>query len=310
VRWAGIDIGGTKCLGVVVDDGGAIVTEERRPTPRGGAAVLEVLAAVADDLGPWDALGIGAAGLVTRDGVLRAAPNLPGVFELAVRERLTDLARGPVVVANDAACATLAEWQVGAARGADDVVLVALGTGIGGGQVVDGRLQLGANGFAGEPGHMVVEHDGPPCVCGRRGCWERYASGPGLARQARDAAEGGRLDAVVALAGGDPEAVRGEHVIGAAREGDAGARQVIDDFGWWVALGLVNLTNMFDPEVVVIGGGLAEAADLLMPPVRRHFGDLLYAPTHRAHPRLEPAQLGERAGAIGAALLARGSVTA
>jgi glucokinase len=308
VRWAGIDIGGTKCLGVVVDDDGGIVAEARRPTPRGESAVIDVLAAVADDLGPWDGLGVGAAGLVTVDGVLRAAPNLPGLRELPVRDRLAERVPGPVVVGNDATCATLAEWRIGAAAGADDVVFVALGTGIGGGHVCSGVLQHGANGFAGEVGHMVVDPDGPPCVCGRRGCWERYASGSGLVRQARDAAEGGRLERVVDLAGGDPEAVRGEHVVAAAREGDDAAMAVVDGFAWWVAVGIVNLTNLLDPGVVVLGGGLIEEADLLMPPVRRHFATLLYAPEHRPHPRLEPAALGERAGAVGAALLAR-SVT-
>jgi glucokinase len=183
--------------------------------------------------------------------------------------------------------------------------MVTLGTGIGGGAVVGGQLQLGANGFAGEPGHMVVDPNGPPCVCGRRGCWERYASGTGLSRLAREAAESDRLSRVVELADGDPEAVRGEHVLAACREGNPEARAVMDAFGWWVALGLVNLANLFDPEVVVVGGGLAAAGAFLIDPVRRHFPELLYAPEHRRHPRLELAVLGDQAGAIGAALLTR-----
>jgi glucokinase len=150
---------------------------------------------------------------------------------------------------------------------------------------------------------MVVDPDGPPCPCGRRGCWERYASGSGLARLAREAAVGKRISRVVELAGGDPEYVRGEHVQAAAREGDADALAVIDLFGRWVALGLVNLTNVLDPELFVLGGGLAASADLYLDPIQKWFTELLYAPHLRPHPRLAFAELGERAGAVGAALL-------
>ena len=151
---------------------------------------------------------------------------------------------------------------------------------------------------------MVVDPNGPPCVCGRRGCWERYASGSGLARLRRDATFGGRAAAVVEAAGGDPEAVRGEHVTDAAHAGDPGARQIVEDFAWWVGLGLANLTNLFDPEVIVLGGGLTEEADLLLEPISRLYEGLLYAPAHRPRPRLVPAVLGEHAGALGAALIA------
>src|SRR5207248_1383416 len=150
---------------------------------------------------------------------------------------------------NDATCATWGERQMGAARGRDDVAVVTLGTGIGGGFVLGGRLYRGANGFAGEVGHMIVDPKGPPCPCGRRGCWERFASGSGLARLAREAAESGRGHRLVELAGGDVEAVRGEHVTRAAAEGDAEAIQVFRDFGWWAALGIANLVNTLDPEV-------------------------------------------------------------
>lgn len=303
-RCGGIDLGGTKALGVVLDSNGLVEVETRLPTPRGTEQVLSTLADLADQLGPLDALGIGAAGLVNRAGVLRSAPNLRVERELPIGPVLAERLAIPVAVANDATCATAAEWRLGAGQGHDDVQLVTLGTGIGGGAVVSGRLQRGVNGFAGEPGHMVVDPDGPPCVCGKRGCWERYASGSGLARLAREAAVGGRLSRVVALAGGDPELVRGEHVQMAAREGDADATAVMDAFAWWVALGLVNLTNIADPSLLVLGGGLVAAADLLLGPVRRHYGELLYAAEHRTHPAIVPAGLGERAGAIGAALLA------
>lgn len=297
-RSAGIDVGGTKFLGVVIDDRGEVLVEMRRPTPVGGDELISGLIEFAKDLAVheavdtigsrspargYDTLGIGVPGLVTRDGVLRAAPNLTRSFEVPVGPLLSQALGYAVAVDNDATSAALAEWQHGAARGHDDVVLVTLGTGIGGGLVMGGRLQRGANGFAGEIGHMVVQPDGPLCPCGRRGCWERFASGRGLQM----------------LAGGR----RGEDVVDGARAGDREMLVVIDEFARWVALGLVNLTNVLDPSCIVLGGGLSSAQDLLLAPIAREFAALLYSPEHRAHPVLRFAQLGERAGAIGAALL-------
>lgn len=282
--------------------------EQRRPTPRGPGslpALIQTLAELSASLGGGDLLGVGVPGLVTRSGVLRAAPNLDGVADFDVAGLLGDAVGHPVAVSNDATCAALAEHTSGAGTGFDDMVLVTLGTGIGGGLVLDGRLQRGAHGFTGEYGHMVVDPDGPPCPCGRRGCWERYASGSGLARLAREAATGRRADRVLALAGGDPDAVRGEMVQQAAREGDAGALAVIDEFGRWVALGLVNLTNALDPGAFVLGGGLAAGADLYLDPIKRWFADLLYQPELRPLPEVRFARWGEQAGAVGAALLAR-----
>jgi len=306
VRTVGIDVGGTKCLGVALDEHGDVVAEARRLTPRGDGSLpelIETLAELATDLGPYDELGVGVPGLVTHDGVLRAAPNLDGVADFDVAGLLGERLGRSVFVDNDATCAAVSEWQFGAGRGSSDMVLVTLGTGIGGGLVAGGRLQRGSNGFAGEYGHMVVDPAGPPCPCGRRGCWERYASGSGLARLAREAAVGRRVNRVIEIAGGDPEAVRGEMVQQAAREGDADALAVIDDFGRWVALGLVNLTNVLDPDRFVLGGGLAAGADLYIDPIRRWFGELIYQPELRPMPEVAFARWNERAGAVGAALL-------
>lgn len=302
-RRAGIDVGGTKCLAVVLDDDGHVVGEWRRPTPHGAPAIIDTLAALVADIGGVDSLGVGVPGLVTRNGVLRAAPNLVGIADFAVGALLSERLGLDVAVDNDATCAAVAEWQVGAGRGCSDVVMVTLGTGIGGGVVAGGRLVRGVNGFAGEIGHMVVDPDGPPCPCGRRGCWERYASGSGLAALARAAAVGGRLERVVELSGGDPEAVRGEDVRAAAEEGEPAALAVIDDFARWVAIGLVSLTNALDPEAFVLGGGLAASPQVYLGPIASWFHELLYAPELRPHPRLVFAELGARAGAVGAALL-------
>lgn len=303
-RRLGIDVGGTKCLGVILDGQGEVIEEQRRPTPKGPDAIIATLAELARAMGPWDSIGIGVPGLVTRTGVLRAAPNLVDITNFEAGALLSAELATTVFVDNDGTCAAAAEWKVGAARGIDDFVMVTLGTGIGGGVVAGGALIRGANGFTGEIGHMVVDPDGPPCPCGRRGCWERYASGSGLGRLAREAAVGRRLERVVMLAGGDAEKVRGEDVQAAAREGDTDALQVVDHFGRWVALGLVNLANILDPAAFVLGGGLAASADLYLGPIQKWFTQLLYAPHLRPHPTLVFARLGERAGAVGAALLA------
>ena len=309
----GIDVGGTKCLGIVLDGTGTVIAEHRLPTPRSGdelvAAVGELavtLREIASLTRP--AVGVGAPGLVDRHGSLRYAPNLAGVTELPIAATLRTgpLARHEVVVANDATCATWAEVTLGAAAGASDVVVATIGTGIGGGVVLDGRLVGGSHGFAGEIGHMVVDPSGPRCPCGQQGCWERYASGSGLGRMAREAAHAGLARRVVDLAGGDPEAVRGEHVTAAAAEGDVEARAVMGRFAWWLALGLANLSAVLDPDVFVLGGGLVEAGAVLMEPVREQFTALLEGAAHRPCVSIVAAHLGERAGAIGAALLARG----
>ena len=302
----GIDLGGTKCLGVAVE-AGEIVAEHRVATPSGDQAVLAALGEVAEVLGkevPLEAVGVGAAGLVDRNGVLRFAPNLDVSPGLAVRSLLEERLRLPVSVDNDATCAAWGERELGAARGFDDVILVTLGTGIGGGVVAGGTVYRGANGFAGEIGHIGVHPDGPECPCGQQGCWERYASGSGLAHLAREAAAVEAATRVVELAGGAAEDVRGEHVTLALAEGDPEAAAILERFAWWVALGLAGLANIFDPEAFVLGGGLVSAGDVLLGPTRAAFRDLLVGTEWRPEVVIVAAELGERAGAIGAACLA------
>jgi glucokinase len=302
----GVDIGGTKILALQLDRDNGIVSEVRAATPARGDEVLEAVAGVITGLGPVEAVGVGAPGLVDRDGVLRFAPNLPHVVGLPLRAGLEERFPGvAVVVDNDATCAGWAERVLGAGQGSPDVLMVTLGTGIGGGLIAGGQLVRGGNGFAGEIGHMVVEAHGPPCPCGKQGCWERFASGSGLGRLGREAAEAGAAPGLVERAGGDPVAVRGEHVTAAAAAGDAGALAVVDKFAWWVALGLANLANIFDPECIVLGGGLTVSGGLFLEPVREAFLDLVEAATYRPAIRIVLAELGEQAGAVGAAMLAR-----
>ena len=307
MRTVGVDLGGTKCLAVALE-GGSVVAEHRVPTPAGETAVLDALAEVATAVGAGAGVevrgvGVGVPGLVDRAGVLRVAPNLPGVFDLPIQAELEARLGVPVRVDNDATCAAWGERQVGAARGYDDVILATLGTGIGGGIVAGGVLMRGANGFAGEIGHMVVDPNGPPCPCGQRGCWERFASGGGLGRLGQQAAAEGRATRILALAGGDPALIHGEHITVAAAEGDAEAQAVFVELARWVALGLVNLANAFDPRAFVLGGGLIEAGELLLGPVRTAFAGLLSSAAHRPPIDIVAATLGEHAGAIGAACL-------
>lgn len=302
-RRAGIDVGGTKCLGVVLDEHHRVVVEQQVSTPKGADQVIDAVVGLAESLGEYDTLGVGVPGLVTRNGVLRAAPNLFDVQELDVGALVGDRLGRRIEVDNDATCAAVAEWRIGAARTLDDFVMVTLGTGIGGGIVAGGRLVRGANGFCGEIGHMVVDPDGPPCPCGGHGCWERFASGSGLGWLGRRAVADGRMARAVELAGGDASKVRGEEVRAAALEGDHDALGVVDEFAKWVALGLVNITNLIDPKAFVLGGGLAASPELYLPPVQRWFGRLLYSPHLRPHPELRFAELGPQAGAVGAALL-------
>jgi len=302
----GVDLGGTKCLGVVLD-AGEIVAEHRVPTPEGDDAVVSALAGVVETLReatPFDAVGVGAPGLVDREGVLHFAPNLTVSPGLALRSVLEERLGLSVSVDNDATCAAWGERQWGAARGFDHVVMATLGTGIGGGIVADGQVYRGANGFAGEIGHMGVHPEGPDCRCGQQGCWERYASGGGLGRLARDAASAGSATRVVELAGGDGQEVRGEHVTRAVAEGDPEAIEIMDRFAGWVALGLADLANIFDPQVLVLGGGLVTAGEALLAPVRRAFRELLAGAEWRPEVKIVTAELGAHAGAIGAADLA------
>jgi glucokinase len=302
-RRVGIDVGGTKCHGVVLAADGAVLDDVRVSTPAGHDGIIAALCEVAQRLAPFDTIGLGVPGLITRDGVIKASPNLVNVRDFPVGRLLGERLGVTVHVDNDATCATVAEWRAGAARGVDDFVMVTLGTGIGGGVVANGRLVRGTNGFAGEFGHMMVQSDGLHCPCGRRGCWERYASGSALAWLAREAVAAGQAASIVQLAG-DSAAIRGEHVQQAALAGDDDALGVIDTFADWVAIGLASLTNAFDPAMVVIGGGLATSADLLSGPITQRFGEHLYAPELRPHPRLTFAHHHHLAGAVGAALLA------
>ena len=308
----GIDVGGTKSLGVLVDADGEILHMTRRPTRRDAEGLVNVIAEIVDELEreaapvpPPLTVGVGLPGLIDRAGRMHATPHLAdpqGSAPLDVRDLLEARLQRPIVVDNDATFATYAEWKLGAGRGVSTMILITLGTGIGGGAIVDGRLLRGEHGFAGEFGHMMIDPDGPECPCGRRGCWERYASGQGLRLLAQRAAAAGKLGRVLDEVDGDVDAVTGEAIEAAARDGDAEAQAVLEDFADWLGIGLSNLTNAFDPAAFVLGGGLASTEDVLGEPIRRRFAEHLYASSRRPQPDVRFAELGFAAGALGAAI--------
>ena len=305
----GLDIGGTKVLGAIVDDTGAVIEEHRVPSPTGTWAGL--LAAIEDTIGELRGrradiacVGIGAAGMVDLDGAIHYAPNVPAFRSTTVRADVDAAVGLPTVVDNDANVAAYAEARFGAARGMKDALVITLGTGIGGGVIVNGQVLRGAHGFAAEVGHFQLDPNGPMCACGERGHWEAMASGTALGVMAQAAARRGQLAAVLAAAGGDPDAIRGPHVSAAGHAGDAEALALIDQYAFNVAIGLVGLANIFDPGVIAIAGGLVNDGELFLGPIRTHFLGHVEGSVHRPTPEIVPATLGERAGVIGAAILA------
>ena len=308
----GIDVGGTKASALLVDANSAAVVDRDRVSSAGrGPALVAALASLVAALQdrspePVEAVGLGIAGLTDRSGTLTWSPNLPGAVGHPVGPDLERTVGLPVTVGNDATVATLAEARFGAGQGCDDLALVTLGTGIGGGFVLGGHLQQGAHGFSGEPGHMVVDAGGPVHLSGLRGPWEHYASGTALGRLGSEAAMAGIFDRGVALAG-SPDAITGFHVVEAMTAGDPQAAAVFHRWCTEVARGVANLIVLLDLSRVVLGGGLAEVGEPLRDGVATALVDLL--PGAGARPPVEVvlAQLGADAGAVGAALLAVGS---
>lgn len=305
----GIDLGGTKILGLALDVGNRVVATRRAPTPVGGHdivdAIVSVVREVADAVAsPPTSVGVGAAGLVDPDGILRFGPNLPGVVDLDLPKLVSAQLGVSVAVDNDATCAAVAEHRLGAARGVSCAVIASFGTGIGGAIVVDGEIRRGAHHMAGEFGHIVVDPTGPRCGCGNHGCWERFASGTALGRMARERAAAGEAESLLSLVGGDVDALDGPVVTAAAADSDPAAMALLDDFARWIALGLAGLVNVLDPELIVVGGGLVAEGDLLLDPIRRHLGELVVGAGHRPEVEVVPATAGDAAAAVGAALLA------
>jgi glucokinase len=308
----GVDLGGTNLRVALVDPDGTVVDEHRRATPR---VLDDIVTAIAEDvraLAPRrpDArtLGVGAAGMVDREGTIHYSPNVPAFLHAPVRARLEEAVGFPTVVDNDANVAVVAELVHGAARACSDVLLITLGTGVGGGVVTRGEVLRGAHGFGAEIGHFQIDPHGPLCACGQRGHWEALASGNALGALGREWAAAGAAPSVLARANDSVDAITGELVGDVARGGADDAVAVLEEYARQVAIGLVGLVNVFDPERVVVSGGLIELGDVLLRPLRAAFDGRIEGAPHRPAVPIVPAELGGHAGVVGAAVLARGLV--
>jgi glucokinase len=314
----GVDVGGTKVAAGVVDEQGRILAKLKRSTPAASPArteqaiadvVTELLAQVPPD--QITAIGLGAAGFVdSARATMLFAPNLAWRDE-PLKQRVEERLGRDVVVENDANASAWAEARFGAARGYRDVMLVAVGTGIGASIIIGGELYRGRWGIAGEPGHVRVVPDGRLCGCGNRGCWEQYSSGNALVAEAREFARRTPEGAMrlLQLGGGRPEGISGPEITQAATEGDPAAIRCFQTVGGWLGQGLADLAAILDPACFVIGGGVSEAGDLLLDPARAAFERALTGRGYRPYAEIKVAQLGQDAGIVGAADLARHTTT-
>lgn len=296
----GVDVGGTKLLALAVADTGEVVARSRVTTPQDDPdALVAAIADAAREVGSDLPVGVGVAGTVSRDGELRFGTNL-GVHDLPLADRLRRDLDVEVTVRNDGTVALYGEVKAGAAVGARHVLMLTLGTGVGGGILADGRLVEGETGLGGEVGHIVIDDGGRPCPCGSNGCLEVYASGSALGVRARERLGGGGTTSSL----DEVDVVDGKAVTLAALDGDELALEVLREAGRWLGVGLTGLVNVLDPSVVVVGGGAAPlAAPILLPEAEAVMERRIIGADHRTPPPVVVAQLADDAGAIGAALL-------
>ncbi len=308
----GVDVGGTKVLGGVVNEHGTVLAHARRDTPRqGGSALTQAIADVALELmKDYDVscVGISAAGFVSSDRkTMLASPNIAGWNGVNLDKELGALIGLPLVIENDANAAAWGEARFGAGINEDHLMMLTIGTGIGGGVVVNGQLYRGAFGVAAEFGHMRVVPDGHLCGCGGRGCFEQYASGNALLRHAREAISASPEVArnLLALGDGTVAGLTGKHITDAARQGDAVALAAFNTTAQWLGAGIASLSVVLDPACVVIGGGVIDAGEILLAPTRVAVERYMPFAGKHPSPRIIAAELGNEAGLVGAADLAR-----
>ncbi len=308
----GIDLGGTFIKAGVVDDAGNILIKGSRPTgsERGHEATirdmaqlsLELVEARGLSIGDIDSVGIGIPGVIDEHGVV---PLLTNLFwhDVKLVERMRAYIDKPVFVANDATVAGFAESVAGVSKGTRSSVFITLGTGLGGGVVIDGKPFVGAHGVGSEIGHTMLVLGGVLCTCGNRGCWERYASATALIRMGRERMSADPEGMIAREARGDADNVTGKLVVDCAKAGDPGAVAVFDEYVYYLAAGLANMVNVYDPEVIALGGGVSAAGAFLLDAVRKKLPELIFYKT-MPYARVELATLGNDAGLIGAALMA------
>ncbi|MFI9272478.1 ROK family glucokinase [Kitasatospora sp. NPDC052896] len=307
----GVDVGGTKIAAGVVDENGEILARTRVPTPADPQWAVDAIAQAVRELKAAHpdaaAVGVGAPGFVDRErSTVIFAPNIAWENE-PLRSRIEELTGLGTVVENDANCAAWAEFRFGAAAEYTDMVLITVGTGIGGGIVLDGRLHRGRFGVAGEIGHLNMVPDGLDCGCGGKGCWEQYGSGRALRRYGREKAAADQVAGkrMLELNDGVAETIRGIHITEAAEDGDPLALECYGELADWLGRGMADLAALFDPGVFVLGGGVSDSGRLLLDPVAKAFQKYLTGGMHRPRAEVVLASMGSAAGIVGAADLAR-----
>ncbi|MFY9263159.1 MAG: ROK family glucokinase [Actinomycetaceae bacterium] len=307
----GVDVGGTKIAVGAVNEAGELLTMVSSPTPAADPqSVLDTIVnAITKVREQYEvsAVGVGAPGFIDASRkVIRFSPNISWENE-PLADRISEATGLPVFLENDANSAAWAEYKFGAARGAQSVAVITVGTGIGGGIVIDGKLVRGAYGFGGEIGHMNMVPDGRVCGCGEQGCWEMYSSGSALKQAGKDVAarDPEYAKQILALGDGTVEGVSGRHVTQAARAGDPAALDCYGEIGKWLGQGMADLAALLDPEVFILAGGVSEAGNILLEPAVEQFESRLTACKYRHVAPVRLAELGNEAGIIGAADLAR-----
>jgi len=310
----GIDLGGTKILTAVTNSQGKMLSRDHSitPAPKGYEAVIQSILESAHRaleqanvaISELTAIGVGAPGLSNPEtGILFTSPNLPGWWDVPLRDIMQERLGKKTFLINDANAAALGEFYFGAAQSARNFIYITLSTGIGGGIVIDGKIYSGAIGAAGEVGHMTIDDEGPICNCGNKGCWETLASGTALAREAKHRINEGVRTSILKYAEGDVEKVTAQVVHSAAEQGDSLAKELIARTGYYVGVGLANLINIFNPELIVIGGGLSNIGDMLLEPAFKVAGERAYKEAFQAV-RFASAGLGRNSGVLGAAAFA------
>ncbi len=310
----GIDLGGTKILTAVVNTKGEMLSSDHSITPAtegskaGIRSILEsvtrTLAQARISVADLTAVGLGAPGLSNPEtGILFTSPHLPGWKNVPLRDIVEKRLGRKTFLINDANAAAMGELRFGAGRGVRDFIYIALGTGIGGGIIIDGNMYTGSIGTAGELGHMVINDEGPLCSCGNRGCWETLASGTALAREARRRINAGATTSILEHVGGDIYKIDAEAIHKAAQAGDSLATQLIARNAYYLGVGLANVINIFNPEVIIIGGGLSNIGDMLLKPAFEEAGKRAFEQPYRAV-RFARPELGGNSGVLGAAIFA------
>jgi len=310
----GIDLGGSKILTAVVKSEGEVLSSNESTTraTEGQDIVIQsivdsahsAMKQVSCTISEISAIGIGAPGISNPEaGILFTSPNLPGWRNVLLRDIIQNKLDKKAFLINDANAAALGELYFGAARNTHNFIYVTLSTGIGGGIVIDGKIYTGAIGTAGEIGHMTIDDNGPICNCGNKGCWEALASGTSLAREAKRRIKEGAKTSILKYTEGDLEKVTAPIIHSAAEQGDKLARDLIARTGYYVGVGIANLINIFNPELIVVGGGLSNIGDMLLKPAFKEAADRSYKEAFQAV-RLVSAGLGRNSGVLGAAAFA------